>query len=119
MFFDVKANLAEVLKQEATPATRATSATKRANVASVADVAGGHPEIQKTEIPPKAPDPAPKPSRQEREQYPYGLSAGGRPLTSTGKVVSFEAWKRLSNWEKHGSKGKVFNALPGQWEYPA
>jgi hypothetical protein len=116
MFFDVQANLAEVLKQEATPATRATSATKRANVASVADVAGGHPENQKTEIPPSPPKAAPDPHDTAQ---PARFSVGGSPCTWTGKVVSLEEWKRLTDWERHGPNGRHWNALSGQWEYPA
>lgn len=116
MFFDVKANLAEVLKQEATPATPATSATQGANVASVADVAGGHPEIQKTESPPSAPRAAPDP---HDTTHPSRLSVGGSPCTWTGKVVSLEAWKRLTDWERRGPNGRHWNALSRKWVYPA
>jgi hypothetical protein len=116
MFFDVKANLAEVLNQEATPATRATSATQGANVASVADVAGGHPENQKTEIPHRAVVSAADP---HDTAHPSRLSVGGSPCTWTGKVVSLEEWKRLTDWERHGPNGRHWNALSRKWEYPA
>lgn len=49
---------------------------------------------------------------------PYGTSPGGRPLTHTGKVVSLDAWRQLTEWEKHGSKGKVWNGVSREWEGP-
>lgn len=36
---------------------------------------------------------------------PHGTSAGGRPITWTGKVVSEAEWHRLSEQEKHGPSG--------------
>ncbi len=47
---------------------------------------------------------------------PYGCDCGGRPKTWTGQIVSLSNWKRLSAWERHGSTGKKWNGLTGQWE---
>lgn len=47
---------------------------------------------------------------------PYGKSAGGRILTYTGQVVSLDAWRELSQWEKHGSNGRRWNGLSQSWE---
>ena len=47
---------------------------------------------------------------------PYGQSAGGRPKTWTGKVVSLDEWRTLSDWDKHGPNGPSWNALTRRWE---
>lgn len=52
-----------------------------------------------------------EPSRQ-------GASIDGRPLTWTGRVVSLDDWRRLSDWERHGISGKLWNARSRQWEGP-
>jgi hypothetical protein len=53
------------------------------------------------------------------EASPYSMSAGGNPKTWTGKVVSLAEWRALSEWERHGSTGKVWNGLTQQWEAKA
>lgn len=40
------------------------------------------------------------------DSSPYGHTASGRQLTWTGKIVSLDAWRDLSEWERHGSTGK-------------
>ncbi|WP_321363161.1 hypothetical protein [uncultured Celeribacter sp.] len=50
---------------------------------------------------------------------PSRLSVGSSPCTWTGKVVSLEEWKRMSDWERHGPNGRHWNALSRKWEYPA
>jgi hypothetical protein len=47
---------------------------------------------------------------------PYGKAAGGWQRTWTGKVVSLADWRNLSEWERHGSTGKMWNGLTRQWE---
>ena len=47
---------------------------------------------------------------------PYGESLNENPKTWTGKVVSLDEWRRLSEWEKHDSTGKMWNGLTRQWE---
>lgn len=47
---------------------------------------------------------------------PYVRSVGGSPRTWTGKVVSLADWRNLSEWERHGSTGKVWNGNTQQWE---
>jgi hypothetical protein len=46
----------------------------------------------------------------------YGTSPGGRPLTWTGRVVSLDAWRNLSEWERHGPQGRFWNGKTGKWE---
>ena len=48
--------------------------------------------------------------------FKHGLSIGGRPVTWTSKVISLEDWRQLSDWEKHGPDGRVWNGKTQQWE---
>ncbi len=45
-----------------------------------------------------------------------GQTVGGRQRSWTGKVVSLADWRNLSDWERHGSTGKMWNGLTQQWE---
>ena len=116
MLFDVQAALADIL--DAAPATIATPATNRAFVASVADVAMRHPETAPPAdvliFPPKPS--APAPSRPADDPFRHGQSVTGSPRTWTGRVVSLDEWRRLSDWDRHGSTGKIWNGLTRQWE---
>ena len=138
MWFDVRAKLAEIEGRppatSATPATQAPAArpvsqmsqvsqppearkpvSRVASVASVATVA----------TPPRPePDPAP-PARAEGldpdpDGFPYGTACdmGLYPRTWTGRVVSLAAWRTLTDWERHGPRGRHWNAATGQWEQP-
>lgn len=49
---------------------------------------------------------------------PHGTSIAGNRLTWTDKDVSLDDWRRLSDWERHGSSGKLWNARSRQWEGP-
>ena len=55
-------------------------------------------------------------TRRSDKASPYGRAVGGGQLTWTGKVVSLDAWRALSEWERHGSTGKMWNGLTQQWE---
>ncbi|MEI4264240.1 hypothetical protein [Roseovarius sp. D0-M9] len=46
----------------------------------------------------------------------HGFSVGGRPRTWTGKIVSLDAWRLLSEWEKHGPDGRLWNGNTMKWE---
>jgi hypothetical protein len=50
------------------------------------------------------------------EASPHGKSVGAGPLTWTGKVVPLAEYRRLSEWGRHGSTGKVWNGNSQQWE---
>lgn len=54
---------------------------------------------------------APSPDAQ-----PYRHSVTGSPCTWTGCIVSLDEWRKLTEWERHGSTGKMWNGLTGQWE---
>ena len=108
--------------ERAARATRATqhgeSAPRVAQVARVArcGAAGAKPEPNlRAPASSPQPTPAPPPGRPA-EVSPHGATVDGRPLTWTGKVVSLAEWRRLSEWERHGSTGKVWNGLTRRWE---
>jgi len=72
-----------------------------AQVARVARPLGSNPEIT--------------PPRQKPEIFPYGQAFGGRPKTWTGRVVSLEEWRGLSEWERHGPGGRLFCGICRVW----
>lgn len=72
--------------------------------------------VEKSEQATPAPS-APAHSRADGDSpFRHGRSVAGSPVTWTGKVVSLDEWRRLSEWERHGSTGKVWNGLTRQWE---
>ncbi|PTX75816.1 hypothetical protein [Sulfitobacter mediterraneus] len=101
--FDPRAELAEIRKQRPTAATPATSATQTAkthpHVAKVADVAVPRPEI--SEIP--------------TNDMGHGFAINGHPKTWTGNIVSLDAWRGLSDWERHGPNGRVWCGVCREW----
>ncbi|MEM9788324.1 MAG: hypothetical protein AAF801_17635 [Pseudomonadota bacterium] len=117
VLFDPYAELAKIQKSGCTPATSATFATNTTLEASepqpeggkcrnVANVATGQGQNRVFE----------KSSMATQSDMRHGLSPGCRPLTWTGKVVSLEEWRDLTDWEKHGPDGKHWNALTQQLE---
>jgi len=96
MWFDVQAALAEIEGGEipapeiCRPATSATPATKPAHVADVASVA-------------------------TPEGFPHGVSIAGNLCTWTGRVVSLDAWRLLSEWERHGPNGRHWDGITRDW----
>jgi hypothetical protein len=116
MWFDVAAALAEVAggeKAETEPGPRANPAN-RANPAL--------PDSTNSTI--STPPEAPAPSRPELApsasgaETLHGESPGGRPLTWTGRVVSLEEWRRLTDWERHGPDGRTFCGCCRAWLPP-
>ena len=66
-------------------------------------------------------DPAaqiPKKAAIDRDTFRHGTAFDGTPKTWTGKVVSLDAWRQLSEWEKHGPNGKHWNGKTHLWEMP-
>lgn len=132
MWFDVTAALTEIEGRPlAAPATSATSATptpdagpasqvsqvsqtpareSRPSVANVATVAtrstqSAAPSLSRQE-PPSAP---------EADQFEHERSARGDRRTWTGRVVSLDAWRALSEWERHGPRGQLWCGFCGAW----
>lgn len=121
MWFDVQAALAEIeggdipAPEAGPPATSATSATKPARVAIVAGVAT--PPAQNRD--PDMPDAAPRVARDAApETFSHGRSVAGHPRTWTGRIVSLDAWRHLSEWEKHGPNGRHWCGIARSWIEP-
>ena len=105
MLFDVRAALAEILKQPDPAATPATPATNRPN----ADLVSRMSRVSQATIAkmPGVPfrndgkdspaDHTPKeghvPKGPEADVFPYGLSVTGNPRTWTGRIVPLDDWK--------------------------
>ena len=108
--FDPRAALAEIEKRGSPPATSATIATLHPAtpdfVADVADVAAPLAQITK------------KPTPFPNDEFRHGTTFDGTPKTWTGKIVSLDAWRQLSEWEKHGPGGRMWNGVTRQWEPP-
>jgi len=107
MLFDAYAALRKLESELVVPATAATPATPKGQtlpfVANVAGVATG--QSLKSE----------KRTGTDAAS-PYGQTIGGRQLTWTGKIVSLADWRNLSEWERHGSTGKVWDGQTQKWE---
>lgn len=43
-------------------------------------------------------------------------SVGGRTTTWTGRVVSFSDWEVMTQADKYGPNGRLWNGLTKQWE---
>jgi hypothetical protein len=117
MWLDVRAKLAEIqASPPATTATTATTVTKWAEpvprVAEVAEVAGPLPLKPKKTF-------APQPNDGDaQDMWRHGASVTGSPRTWTGRIVSLDAWRTLTEWEKHGPNGRHWCGLCRGWHYP-
>lgn len=116
MWFDAQAELAKLAGGQEydarTPATTATPATKRAHVAIVADVA----TPSATEVTP-AQRIAPRFTIVATpDAFPHGKAINGNPRTWTGRIVALDEWRRLTEWERHGPKGRDWCGISQRWE---
>ncbi len=105
MWFDAQAALARIGDTHAPPDR---SAPPDKGAGPIAGLAG----IAEAEV--RAPEMSPSAARHQTPQ-PYGESVGGRPLTYTGRVVSLEAWRSLTGWERYGPRGRIWDGLSRQW----
>lgn len=98
--------------------TQPTKPTKpgRGEVPSVLSVVSGAGRAT-----PPAQSAAPSPSRQERPSAPnagafrHGRSGAGDPLTWTGRIVSLDAWRALSEWERRGPGVRLWCGCCSAW----
>ncbi len=123
MWFDAQAELTKLgggsESDTCPPATLATTATTRSRVAIVADVATP-PAATATPIQ-RISSNARKvttPPHSKQEPFPYGTACnlGDAPRTWTGRIVSLDEWRRLTEWEKHGPNGQHWNCITKRWE---
>lgn len=61
--------------------------------------------------PPSAPPEVPRPGD---DPFRHG-SFMGDPKTWTGRIVSLDAWRRLSAWDRHGPDGRLFCGACRAW----
>jgi hypothetical protein len=59
-----------------------------------------------------------RPTRPVDGPHRHGTTFDGTPKTWTGKIISLDQWRRLSEWEKHGPNGKHWNGETQSWEMP-
>lgn len=115
MWFDASAALSGLGEgrenDDQPPATIATSATARTRVAIVADVAT--PPVRKPETESIAPKEPPS-----CDASPHCGAEREYLRTWTGRVVPKADWRDLTDWEKHGPRGRMWNSLTRQWEEP-
>jgi len=106
MWFDAQAALVKIGGGDAPPSAPAMPDKRETKLAEIAEIAVSEDRVP--EIPPSA--------ARQLMASPYGESPGGRPLTYTGRVVSLEAWRCLSEWERHGARGRLWDREARQWE---
>ena len=111
--FDPRAELAKIEKQDHPPASSASSASFSPRTpqkeAEEAKEAAPRREIPKNADPVSAP---------ETPDFRHGKTVCGWPKTWTGKIVSLDEWRKLTEWERHGPDGRVWNGITRKWEKP-
>jgi hypothetical protein len=125
MWFDARAKLAEIAGHPpATSATTATQAPAARPVSRLSQVSQP-PEALKlalrvASVATVATPLQPEPFRATPDTFPYGTACnmGDAPRTWTGRIVSLDDWRRLTEWEKHGPNGRHWNGITKRWEQP-
>lgn len=129
MLFDVKAALADIMPGQTLVATPATNPAGAGPVSQVSRESLGYP----AESTPKAflldgkakmillsaghPKNTSMPTVPAGlDCYPHGHAPNGYPRTWTGRTVSLDEWRGLSDRDRHGSTGKLWNGLTRLWE---
>ena len=118
MLFDAQAALAEILSDPPMAAIPAISEIRSGRVAEIAEIAPLPAQtLDGAEVLTFSKKPsAPNGSRQA-ELFPHGqCPLTGRPRTWTGRIVNLADWRELSDWDRNGSTGKIWNGLTRQWE---
>jgi hypothetical protein len=107
MWFDVQQALSEC--EGGTPPlsvpSQVAGSGQRPRVAVVASVA----------VPPAE---KPKTATGPNDLHPHGTAFDGRLKTWTEGIVSLDAWRNLTEWEKHGPNGRHWNGKTQTWEQP-
>lgn len=106
MWFDAQAALAELEGGDMPPSD------PPAHVARVAPVARDEkPEPCVAHVERVA-----RPQPPNPETFKHCMTPEGRPRTWTGRIVSMDEWLRLTEWERNGPRGRMWNGLTRQWE---
>lgn len=112
MWLDVRAKLAEIegnfLTTSATQAPPAVAVSQLSQVSQAPSTANAKPSVV-----------SPQPSDSDAQDIlRHGASVTGSPRTWTGRIVSLDAWRALTEWEKHGPNGQHWCGLCRGWHYP-
>jgi hypothetical protein len=118
MWFDARAKLAEIAGHP--PATSATIATQAPAVRPVSRLSQlsqpPQPEKAASRVAEVANVATPLPSAEgETDMWRHGVSVAGNPLTWTGRIVSLNAWRDLTEWERHGPNGRHWCGIKQSW----
>lgn len=110
MHFDARAVLAEILESEprapataATPATQGPETRPMSRMSRVSQGVGAENG--------KNANPAPRP----RHDTPRTAKPEAGGITWTGRVVSLDEWRSLSEWDRHGPNGRLWCGLCREW----
>lgn len=115
MWFDPQPKLAEIAAQA--PALVAVSQVSQGSQAPM----GRNPYPRVAVVAVVATPLQPESARAAPDAFPYGTACnmGDAPRTWTGRIVSRDEWRRLTEWEKHGPNGRHWNGITKQWEQPS
>lgn len=128
MWFDTRVRLAQITSPgfatSATPATLSADAmtvSQESQMSQAATHGNGHPDFEpgavsgrfdaKTEHLNKD-----RSSRHVDRVHAIIPGEASCPKTWTGRIVSLAEWRNLTDWERHGPRGRVWNALTRKWE---
>ena len=106
MWFDAQAALAELAGGDMPPSDPPEPV---ADVTPVAQAGKAEPRV--AHVARVARPPAP-----DSETFPHGTTPEGRPKTWTGRILSLDDWRNLTDWERHGPDGRMWNGMTRQWE---
>ena len=114
MWFDPHTRLAEIKAQA--PALGDVSQVSQVSEAPLAR----NPAPRVASVAVVATPLQPEPSRAARDAFPYGTACnmGEDPRTWTGRIVSRDEWRRLTEWESTGRTGDNGTASQGNGSRP-
>ena len=111
--FDPYKALEKIIEQHSAPASSASFASNAPHQ--------GQKEAEKAkEAAPRRESPKNEgtKSQQQPNDMRHGFAVNGHPKTWTGNIVSLHAWRRLSEWERHGPDGRVWDGIAKHWRSP-
>jgi hypothetical protein len=108
MFFDVKRELAE-LRARGVVSPPVPCMPELAEIAGIAETYA-LPREPATDLH-EPPQPPP-------EAFQHGKDFSGRPKTWTGRIVSLDEWRRLTEWERDGPNGRHWCGITRRWGEP-
>lgn len=118
MLFDVQTALAEILNERlpaakvANPAIGTWEITPFSHVSQNSQSAPAESDQQAR----TAPLGVPSPAACDDDTYRHGRTFSGEARTWTGRIVSLDQWRELSEWERHGPNGRLWNGVTKRWE---